>query len=513
MDLDYLKELLAKYRGDNTSSSVSEQSVQPSPELTNLLDTTEYPIINQSLPSTEESNMTPINIPLEQMEINQTFEPIPGTTGSPLFPPSPADFSLQSDQTIPRTEEDFLEAARTNQEGVDKLSQPIQKPQTDQFSQLQQNYDKASEEARSRESRLNLMGGLLGAGQQIGAGLAGLGSRSFIKAEPTFAKQLSEEGQKGVENVENTRKARMNELQQKVAMAQLNQRFTMEMQDQKSLHDPNSIVSQFARGLFERSRSELEKQGMNKEQFDKILNSNPSAAVFDQIRKTTGYKPSLQSVSQEMRELSLRLREQEYNLKVKGEERREEQFGYKKGETEKKRKEDYVQAFNKDKSVIASQDALKKVNTVKSMINANSKLAPGFVVRALARMAGEVGVMTEQDVEAFRGSPAWSDQMERIFISATKGTLSSSDKKEMLKAVDIMKNVEEQNLLNRADFMSEQASKASGLDKEEIKATMLPKSQNIQPSSQQDPQITKYAQEHNISYDQASKIKQQREIR
>lgn len=120
------------------------------------------------------------------------------------------------------------------------------------------------------------------------------------------------------------------------------------------------------------------------------------------------------------------------------------------------RKQKISDTFNKDKSVMTATEALNKGKRVREFIKADSKLAPAFVTRALARMAGEVGVMTDKDVAAFRGSPAWTDQLEQLWQQGTKGTLTETNKAVLIEAVDILEKAERGVIQERAMHLSGQ---------------------------------------------------------
>ena len=136
-------------------------------------------------------------------------------------------------------------------------------------------------------------------------------------------------------------------------------------------------------------------------------------------------------------------------------------------------------------------------------------MAPAVMGRLLARMAGEVGAMTDKDVESFRGSSAWSDSLERFFQRGITGKLTETDKKEMLTMIDNLSKIETQAISGYADYMARQASKASGVDKDDIYNTLMPKkAEDIYKDSKkkEDPNIKKYAEDYNLDYNKAEKI-------
>lgn len=154
---------------------------------------------------------------------------------------------------------------------------------------------------------------------------------------------------------------------------------------------------------------------------------------------------------------------------------REEKFEFKKGETEKTRMEKVVKEFNADPVMRDSKKAVIAAEKARSIIQKGGKMAPAVMGRLLARMAGEVGVMTDQDVASFKGSAQWSDSMERFFQRGIMGTLTETDKSEMTNMVDRLSAIEAQAIEGYADNISRQYSRAAGVDREGLLKAVLPK--------------------------------------
>lgn len=160
----------------------------------------------------------------------------------------------------------------------------------------------------------------------------------------------------------------------------------------------------------------------------------------------------------------------------KGKESRHKQrFEFKANETEAKRMEKIVSDFNSDPIMRDSKKAIIAADKAETIIKKGGKLAPAVMGRLLARMAGEVGVMTDQDVAAFKGSPQWTDSLQRWFKRGISGKLTKTDKQEMLKMVNNLRTVERSAIAGYADTLAKQYSNASGLSRKRIMSSILPK--------------------------------------
>lgn len=173
---------------------------------------------------------------------------------------------------------------------------------------------------------------------------------------------------------------------------------------------------------------------------------------------------------------ALGLRKEELNLKKSGEERRVEQFDFKKDETEKERKEKILGKWNSDKTAQAARDGIRAAEKAEEILKSGGKMTPAIMGRLLARMAGEVGVMTDKDVADFRGSVSWKDSFERWFIKGTTSELTEQDKKAMQKMIKNMKQAERDAYAGHAYQTALQYQEASGLDHKSIYKMLMPRS-------------------------------------
>jgi hypothetical protein len=191
----------------------------------------------------------------------------------------------------------------------------------------------------------------------------------------------------------------------------------------------------------------------------------------DQNRRNLALQ-ALQSVGKEE---SRDLREEEVSLRKEGRELQKQRLSLEAGREERLSKgqtfKEQEQEVRKETAVIdkfekanqKSKEALNYATKVEELVKTNSPLSGAFVIRALARISGEVGVLTDQDVNAFKGSRAWTDRMQQAFEEATTGKLTESNKKYILEAVKQLKNIETGVVNTRAeDFAKKYGRVLSG---------------------------------------------------
>ena len=183
---------------------------------------------------------------------------------------------------------------------------------------------------------------------------------------------------------------------------------------------------------------------------------------------------------------SLRLREKQLNLFQESENRREKALKFREGESDSNRQERVIKEFNKDKIVAASQTALNQANRAKQLLATNNPISAAVVTRALARMSGEVGVMTDKDVESFAGSKALTAQAKQLLEQASTGKLTPENREFMLEIIETMEKVESNILEKRGQQYSEQFGQLPTLQKDKVESLIKP-SLPDQPSQELTP--------------------------
>lgn len=172
------------------------------------------------------------------------------------------------------------------------------------------------------------------------------------------------------------------------------------------------------------------------------------------------------------------------------EDRRLKKFKFDVGEKGKDRAEKVVNEFNKDATTKDIVKGLVAADKADEVIERGGKLAPSVMGRLLARLAGEVGVMTDKDVEAFRGSQKYTDALNRYFTrTMISGKLTEDDKKTMKQMVKNLRDVNQQHLQKRATVIGTQFATVNNVPVEDMMRYVQPGvTQYIKPQKRQ-PQV------------------------
>lgn len=117
----------------------------------------------------------------------------------------------------------------------------------------------------------------------------------------------------------------------------------------------------------------------------------------------------------------------------------------------------FISSFNNDITVKDAVAALNMVTTFKQMVSTDSELLSGFGPRTLARLAGEVGMMTEGDVSAFRDKKI-KNQIVNAIKERTLGGLSKATRDIYLKTITLLENRQRDILQRRKELFSGQFS-------------------------------------------------------
>lgn len=132
-----------------------------------------------------------------------------------------------------------------------------------------------------------------------------------------------------------------------------------------------------------------------------------------------------------------------------------------------------VQDFNRSEIIKGAKQSIAFAQKARKNIELNNPITPNVVIRAIARISGEKGVMTEKDVESFRGSPRWTDKAEQLFQEAIKGGFTETNKKYLLEILANMETVERELMDTEASNYAEQHSGNVGMDKKTFKSKLL----------------------------------------
>lgn len=172
-------------------------------------------------------------------------------------------------------------------------------------------------------------------------------------------------------------------------------------------------------------------------------------------------------------------------------------------------------------------DMKESRDTATAVTNLASKLAGGDtkgvdsgmlggIQTQAAKMAGQKGVLTDQDLVKFAGAGGWEAAAKRAVQNAATGKMSQEDLAFFKRFGDLMGHSLEKDIENRSQSYVANAKQvldttAPGISDQNV-AKMLgtglvaPAVQGKKTSGKQDGKIDSYAKDHQLSYDQAKAI-------
>ena len=103
-----------------------------------------------------------------------------------------------------------------------------------------------------------------------------------------------------------------------------------------------------------------------------------------------------------------------------------------------KTREDLFKAFEGNKTVVASKEALAGVGNARALLNAGTPVSDEAFKTALARASGEKGPLSDYDVKKYAGSPAAAAAYNRMWAKYTTGRLTDADRKDFGIVIDTM---------------------------------------------------------------------------
>jgi hypothetical protein len=130
--------------------------------------------------------------------------------------------------------------------------------------------------------------------------------------------------------------------------------------------------------------------------------------------------------------------------------------------------------FNKDKLVLKANEGLNAADDAMSLLESNTPISDQAVQRSLARLSGEVGVLTDQDVAAFGGTKSISGKLAQSIEQMKSGKLTPENKQFMKEIINVFKKRREEQLDQRALLLTKQGSKRLDIDENEAYQFLRP---------------------------------------
>lgn len=157
--------------------------------------------------------------------------------------------------------------------------------------------------------------------------------------------------------------------------------------------------------------------------------------------------------------------------------------------------------FNKDKDVVKANAGLAAAEDAEELLDVNNPITSEAVKTSLARLSGEVGVLTDQDVSRFGGSKAVSSRIQQSLQQMYDGKLTAQNRQFMKEIITAFKNARNRQIDKSRQKYADQAAKRLDIPYEEaleyLRPTLYdPGVEAPGQGSAQDPKIKEYADAH-----------------
>ena len=151
---------------------------------------------------------------------------------------------------------------------------------------------------------------------------------------------------------------------------------------------------------------------------------------------------------------------------------------------------DLVSKFNSDASVKKLQQSINAADQIRSLIESNNPIAAASIPTYAARLAGEVGALSEADKAPFGGSKAIVSRVGQFLKQLGTGKATEENKRFMRELTNVIEKRSKQNMADIAKSRSKQYAAVGYYGNEdEIFKTLMPgydEEITIQPSQTND---------------------------
>lgn len=127
-------------------------------------------------------------------------------------------------------------------------------------------------------------------------------------------------------------------------------------------------------------------------------------------------------------------------------------------------------------------DLRKRLNQVSSAreLLAGGPISQEAAKTAIARLSGEVGNLTENDINRFGGSSAVTSKISQLFTKAAEGTLTAANRKELNNIVDAFDRGLKTSMDSLTNDIASQGAAVLGISEDEMKNYLVrPKNQQV----------------------------------
>lgn len=192
-------------------------------------------------------------------------------------------------------------------------------------------------------------------------------------------------------------------------------------------------------------------------EYQNRLNQNKIAMEEDSLMRTQPFK-----TDEEIRKYSAvdALKSDDVSLKREQISNLQDERSSRKAERKSRYKADVVSKFNSDKNVTKYQASIDAANQIEELANSGNPIGAAAVPTFAARMAGEVGALTEADKAPFGGSRAIVSRMDQALQQMSDGKLTDENRKFIIGLSGLIKNRAKANRTGLAKNRAKQYSSA-----------------------------------------------------
>ena len=141
-----------------------------------------------------------------------------------------------------------------------------------------------------------------------------------------------------------------------------------------------------------------------------------------------------------------------------------------------------LEAYNKDPNTRKLIERQNTASNAEALLEMENPIADSAVGTQLARMAGEVGNLTENDIARFNGSPDLVSRAKKFASKNVSGLITESDRQLLKEMVVVFKQKNNQSELRQAKNFAAQYGRAYDLPESELIQILAPGAREPEPA-------------------------------
>ena len=285
--------------------------------------------------------------------------------------------------------------------------------------------DEEMKKAIEQQREAQLASGLAQAGGQIGAAISGQ------RFDPSAYKPMQEMAQAPVEDLQ---RQRASQLQRMGA-----EKTAIELGQMASAADPTSPESKLVTGYMKKKLGLPIADEMSLSSVQRVLPTLQAGIAREEAGKDRALRQSQMMDERKLKHI-----------------------------------QDVQNEFNRDDGVKKAREGIVAAEDVQELLASNNPIADETSKSRLARLAGEVGVLTDNDIKRFAGSKATRASFAQEIERMATGKLTPENRKYMLDVANLMKERRQNTLAKYAKEKAGQISTRLGVPAPEAFKYMLP---------------------------------------